>query len=282
MACAVRNAYRYSHQLIHSHIYTVPTDAHSAQTGRAGNKKLNSNSVTDISKTSHVQNHCIYYAQIFKTPQRDQEDFKSHPLNDTPVSAVTFRESLSVCACRLQGTWLTASGHRRSTAPHSSAPGYVSSQLISKERQHPSCLRWRNLCSRILLFIAQHNSTLVHSNTVSSDSRRQPSCGQNWFTNTHHSTGRITPFVTNTLTHVWHAHIWSLHFTQPPPRGTPRPSIQQHPVLTFEDVCTEAVKDEDEVLFDNHILLFSVTISRRHSTRVFSLSFFCVGVDLSR
>lgn len=80
--------------------------------------------------------------------------------------------------------------------------------------------------------------------------------------------GESALFVTNTLTHVCHAHIWSLHFMQPPPRGTPRPSIQQHPVLTFEDVRTEAVKDEDEVLLDNHILLFSVTISRRHSTRV--------------
>lgn len=55
--------------------------------------------------------------------------------------------------------------------------------------------------------------------------------------------------------------------------------------LTFKDVCTEAVEDEDEVLLDNHILLFSVTILRRHSTGVclcLFLSFCCVGMDLSR
>lgn len=29
---------------------------------------------------------CIKCGQTFQTPQRDREDFKSHPLNDTPVS----------------------------------------------------------------------------------------------------------------------------------------------------------------------------------------------------
>lgn len=43
-------------------------------------------------------------------------------------------------------------------------------------------------------------------------------------------------------------------------------------MLTFKDARAEAVKDEDQVLLDNHILLFSFTISRQHSTRVWLLS----------
>lgn len=64
-------------------------------------------------------------------------------------------------------------------------------------------------------------------------------------------------------------------FTQPHSRSSPRPSTQRHPALTFEDVCTEAVKDEDQVVLDNHILLFfRLNFFRRHSTRVsLSLSF---------
>lgn len=91
--------------------------------------------------------------------------------------------------------------------------------------------------------------------------------GTNCCANTHHVKKRNSLCLLITWTHVWHDHIWSLQ--QPPPPRTPRPSIQQHPAaLTFKDACTEAVKDEDQVLVDNHILLFSFTISRRHSTFV--------------
>lgn len=77
---------------------------------------------------------------------------------------------------------------------------------------------------------------------------------------THRFMGKSTLPSPNTCTHVWHDHIWSLHFTHPPPPRTPRPSTQQHPVLTFKDACTEAVKDEHQVLLGNHILLFSFAI----------------------
>lgn len=92
---------------------------------------------------------------------------------------------------------------------------------------------------------------------------------------THRFIGKSTLPSPNTCTHVWHDHIWSLHFTHPPPPRTPRPSTQQHPVLTFKDACTEAVKDEHQVLLDNHILLFSFAILRQHSTRVW-LFLFCL------
>lgn len=101
---------------------------------------------------------------------------------------------------------------------------------------------------------------------------------------------KATLFVPNTWTHVRHEHIWSLHFTQPPaaPHTTPVYSTQQHPALTFKDVCTEAVEDEDQVLLDDHILLFSFTnsASTLHSrlslASFLSFCLFSSGVDLSR
>lgn len=95
---------------------------------------------------------------------------------------------------------------------------------------------------------------------------------------THRFMGKSTLPSPNTCTHVWHDHIWSLHFTHPPPPRTPRPSTQQHPVLTFKDACTEAVKDEHQVLLDNHILLFSFAILRQHSTR--GLTLFILSLSL--
>lgn len=49
-------------------------------------------------------------------------------------------------------------------------------------------------------------------------------------------------------------------------RQPPRPSAQKHPVLTFNDICTEAGEDEDQVLLGSHVLLFSP--STLHSTGV--------------
>lgn len=189
----------------------------------------------------------------------------------TPPAAVTFRAS----PCPLRGDITGWTGKQEATAGDSSAAWCFICHLVPKEGQHPSCLRYKNLCSRILLFIALHNSTSRHSSTVGSDGRRQPAVLRPKLQRKHIIVkGRSTLFVLNTWTHVWHDHIWSLHLTQqPPPPRTPRPSTQQHPSLTFKDVCTEAVKDEDQVLLDNHILLFSFTILRRHSTRVLSLSF---------
>lgn len=46
----------------------------------------------------------------------------------------------------------------------------------------------------------------------------------------------------------------------------PRPSARKHPVLTFNDICTEAGEDEEQVLLGSHVLLFSP--STLHSTRV--------------
>ena len=128
----------------------------------------------------------------------------------------------------------------------------------------PTHTKKRNLCSRILLLIAPHNTTSRHSSTVGSDSRRQPSSGRK-LQRKHTSAERRRQLSSH----------WALELTcdmstydlytsrsHPPPR-TPRPSIstQQHPALTFKDVCTEAVEDEDQVLLDDHILLFSFTNS---------------------
>lgn len=74
-------------------------------------------------------------------------------------------------------------------------------------------------------------------------------------------------------THVSHVHIQIFHTPRrhrqrPAPlplhlAATPRPSSHSSiPALTFKDVCTEAVKDEDEVLLDDHILLL---FSPRHN-----------------
>lgn len=48
-------------------------------------------------------------------------------------------------------------------------------------------------------------------------------------------------------------------------RQPPRPSGQTHPVLTFNDICTEAGEDEDQVLLGSHVLSSPSTL---HSTRV--------------
>lgn len=194
----------------------------------------------------------------------------------TPPAAVTF----SCIPVSAPGDITAWTGKQEATAGDSSATWCFICHLTPMEGQHPSCL-YTKTCAAAFCFSLRCTIQLPGipaQSALTGDDSRPPA---KTAAQTHHFKGKSTLFVLNTWTHVWHGHIWSLHLTQPPPPRTPRPSIQQHPALTFKDVCTEAVKDEDQVLLDNHILLFSFTISRRHSTRVclclFSLSLFSSG-----
>lgn len=93
----------------------------------------------------------------------------SHSTGRTPPAAVTFRAS--PCQLRWGGG---GGGINGMSGSHAGGDSSAPSTDVSSE-QHPSCLRHththkkKNLCSRILLFVAPHNSTSRHSSTVGSD-----------------------------------------------------------------------------------------------------------------
>lgn len=125
--------------------------------------------------------------------------------------------------------------HNRLPEQTGGSPGILFSRvLFNRKRQHSSCSDAnKNLCSRILLLIQLR--AFQHSRCVARTGKRDPD----------------RTSTTNTRVTLLHSSLTVRAATTP---VWPEASGAE---LTFNDICTEAGEDEDQVLPGSHILLCS-------------------------